>query len=429
MTTPLLISLIAFAWLLTAVVVAFPVARFLSLGEAPAAPRPPQAEADPRVASPVASPAPPAPDLPANKRVLIVDDDEGLRLLLRTTLEAVHLRVDEADGAATAAGRIAAERPDVVVLDVGMPGMDGVTFCRRLKADPATKHIAVVLLTGADEGTEAAAEQAGADGFLRKPFSPLTLLRLIERVSEESVTRLQMEPASAEHETGQLMLYARDLRHLLDLERGQRLLLQNAYRETANAFSRALESKDTGTGVHSQRVQHYATELIAAVDPELAANPSVEYGFLLHDVGKIGIPDRILRKPDRLTPAERGVLETHSALGHQMLADVVLLRSKGLEVVRSHHERWDGHGYPDHLRSDAIPLAARVFAVADTLDAMTTDRPYRRGGRWADASAEIVSQAGRQFDPDVVQAFCDLEPRLREIHREFAEGRKLAAVV
>jgi ribonuclease P protein subunit RPR2 len=108
-----------------------------------------------------------------------------------------------------------------------------------------------------------------------------------------------------------------------------------------------------------------------------------------------------------------------------MLADVVLLRSRGLEVVRSHHERWDGRGYPDHLRAEETPLAARVFAVADTLDAMTTNRPYRRAGRWTDASAEIVRQAGRQFDPDVVQAFCDVEPRLRELSTQFTAAREV----
>jgi response regulator RpfG family c-di-GMP phosphodiesterase len=418
MSTPLLISLIAFGWLLTAAAVAFPVARFLSLSGAPPAPLPPERQAGGEVVVH-------APN--RHKHVLIVDDDEGLRVLLRTTFEGVQLRVDEADGAASAARKIAAEVPDVVVLDVGMPGMDGVTFCRRLKADPQTKHVPVVLLTGAEDATEAAAEQAGANAFLRKPFSPLTLLRLIERVSgADAATHLHTQPAP--DEAGQLMLYARDLRHLLDLERGQRRLLQNAYRETASALSRALESKDTGTGVHSQRVQRYAKELIAAVDPELAANPSIEYGFLLHDIGKIGIPDRILLKPDGLTPAERGVLQTHTALGQQMLADVVLLRSRGLEVVRSHHERWDGRGYPDHLRGEEIPLAARVFAVADTLDAMTTNRPYRRAGSWTNASAEIVSQAGRQFDPDVVQVFCDVEPRLRKLSTQFPAAREVTAV-
>jgi cyclic di-GMP phosphodiesterase len=417
MSTPLLISLIAFGWLLTAVAVAFPVARFLSLSGEPPTPLPPKRQAG-------GEGGVRTPNQPAHKHVLIVDDDAGLRELLRATFEGVQLRVDEADSAASAAREIAAECPDVVVLDVGMPGMDGATFCRRLKADPRTKHVPVVLLTGADDATEAAAEQAGANGFLRKPFSPLTLLRLIERVSGEgAATHLHTQPAA--DEAGQLMLYARDLRHLLDLERGQRRLLQNAYRETATALSRALESKDTGTGVHSQRVQRYATELIAAIDPELAANPSIEYGFLLHDIGKIGIPDRILLKRDGLTQAERRVLETHSALGQQMLADVVLLRSRGLEVVRSHHERWDGRGYPDRLRAEETPLAARVFAVADTLDAMTTNRPYRRAGRWTDASAEIVRQAGRQFDPDVVQAFCDVEPRLRELSTQFPAAREV----
>jgi response regulator RpfG family c-di-GMP phosphodiesterase len=423
MSIALTIALIAFAWLLTAALVALPAARFLSLSKASSesvsAPAETGDENAPTASRPLPARAPTS--------VLIVDDDPGLRLLLRTTFEGVQLRVREADGATAAARMIAEERPDAIVLDVGMPGTDGATFCRSLKADARTRKIPVVLLTGADEGTEAAARQAGANGFMRKPFSPLALLKLLERLrADDTADRLYAGVETAE--AGQLLLYAQDLRNLLDLERGQRTLLQEAYRETATALSRALESKDTGTGVHSQRVQHYARELLAGVDPELATNPSVDYGFLLHDIGKIGIPDQILLKPGILTPPERRVLETHTALGQQMLEDVVLLRGKGLEVVRSHHERWDGHGYPDHLRADEIPLAARVFAVADTLDAMTSDRPYRRALRWTDASAEIVSQSGRQFDPDVVQTFCDLEPELRAICHELSGPRELSGV-
>ncbi len=178
-----------------------------------------------------------------------------------------------------------------------------------------------------------------------------------------------------------MQLYAQDLRHLLELERGQRALLQHAYRQTVGALAAALESKDIGTGAHSHRVLRYATELARAVDPSLLEEPSVEYGFLLHDIGKIGIPDHILRKRGPLTSSERSLLETHTVLGEQMLAGVPLLSGSGLRIVRSHHERWDGDGYPDRLAANAIPLGARVFAVADTLDAMTSDRPYRKATR------------------------------------------------
>jgi ribonuclease P protein subunit RPR2 len=174
-----------------------------------------------------------------------------------------------------------------------------------------------------------------------------------------------------------------------------------------------LESKDVATGSHSQRVQRYALELAGAVDPALLEDESLEHGFLLHDVGKIGIPDRVLLKPGRLTAAERRLMQTHTILGERLLANVALARGEGLRVVRSHHERWDGRGYPDGLAGDSIPLGARIFAVADALDAMTTDRPYRPAVPWDDAVAEIVGQAGKQFDPAVVDAFRTREQALR----------------
>jgi HD-GYP domain-containing protein (c-di-GMP phosphodiesterase class II) len=169
-------------------------------------------------------------------------------------------------------------------------------------------------------------------------------------------------------------------------------------------------------------VQLYAVELAQEVAGELTEDPSAEYGFLLHDVGKIGIPDRILQKPGPLTHDERRMMQTHTVLGEQMLGGVAFLQGTGLEIVRCHHERWDGGGYPDGLAGTDIPLGARVFAVADTLDAMTSDRPYRKAGGWRDAGVEIVRQGERQFDPAVVRAFKAAEPRLRAIRREFASA-------
>jgi len=214
-------------------------------------------------------------------------------------------------------------------------------------------------------------------------------------------------------------LGADDLRRLVEIERGQRLLLQNAYEDTVVALARALESKDSGTGAHSQRVQRYALELADAVAPELLGDASAEHGFLLHDVGKIGIPDRILRKPGPLDPDERRLMETHTLVGERMLSDVSLLRGEGLKVVRSHHERWDGRGYPDRLAGDEIPIGARVFAVADTLDAFTNDRPYRAAGSWEDAVRLIASEASGQFDPDVVGAFQEREQAMWALQLEF----------
>ena len=233
-----------------------------------------------------------------------MDDDDGLRALLRTTFEAVDVEVDEASNATTARERIEVARPDAIVLDVSMPGLDGAAFCAQLKASRATRDIPVVLLTGSDMADEATAAEVGAEAFMLKPFSPLELLAIVERVA----AGLHATPfrASGKRQTDeQLLLYARDLRHLLEVERGQRRLLQDAYHATVTALASALESKDTGTGEHSQRVHRYAVVLAQEMAPELVEDESVEYGFMLHDFGKIGIPDYILQKPGPLTSTER----------------------------------------------------------------------------------------------------------------------------
>jgi ribonuclease P protein subunit RPR2 len=226
-------------------------------------------------------------------------------------------------------------------------------------------------------------------------------------------------PRSVDSEE-QLLLYASDLRHLLEIERQQRSLLNAAYHDTVAALAGALESKDTGTRAHSQRVQLYAVELAGVCAPELLNDPSIEYGFLLHDLGKIGIPDRVLQKPAPLSVAERRLIETHTVLGEQMLEGVSFMSPECLSVIRSHHERWDGDGYPDGLVGDQIPLGARVFAVADALDAITSDRPYRRQQPWSYAVEEIADQSGKQFDPEVVDAFRERDVALREIRSEVA---------
>ena len=351
-------------------------------------------------------------------RILLVDDEPALRELLRTTFEGAHVQVDEAASGVEAEARIRRRRPDVIVLDLRMPGMSGTELCARLKGDEKTKQIPIVLLTGADAEEARRAQRSGAEALVRKPFSPLDLLAIVERLAGGGGTpaRGVKRTRAADEE---VLLYARDLRHLLEIERGQRELLQDSYLETVTALATALESKDTHTRAHSHRVERYAVELLAAIDvKKLESDPAIRYGFLLHDVGKIGIPDGILQKPGPLTPAERRRMQTHTVLGEQMLGGVAFLQGEGLHIVRSHHERWDGKGYPDAIARADIPLGARVFAVADALDAMTSDRPYRRALRWPAARDEIYAQAGKQFDPDVVDAFRERESELEDVQRE-----------
>src|SRR5436305_13054986 len=226
-------------------------------------------------------------------RILLVDDDPALRTLLRTTFEVADVDVAEAESAAAARREIERAKPSVIVLDVNMPVTSGLDLCRHLKNDPATAEIPIVLLTGSDGGMSADAKRAGADAFVRKPFSPLELLSVAERLAGG----LYGVPFRAAKKRGgkaeeELLLYARDLRHMLEVERGQRELLQSAYLQTVWALASALESKDTGTRAHSHRVQSYATALAGAVGHvAVARDQSTPYGFLLHDVGKIGIAD------------------------------------------------------------------------------------------------------------------------------------------
>jgi ribonuclease P protein subunit RPR2 len=257
------------------------------------------------------------------------------------------------------------------------------------------------------------------DALLPWPCGPLELLETVE-VLVNGEAQLRLGATSQPQRASELLAYADDLRRLLEIERGQRALMRQAYHQSVEVLATALATKDTGTRAHSHRVQRYARHLAAAIAGDHAVNSSLDCGFLLHDVGKIGIPDSILLKPGPLTPSEQRVMQTHTILGEQMVSDIPLVRGAGLGVVRSHHERWDGQGYPDRMSGENIPLGARVFAIADALDAMTTERPYRRSSSWSDAVTQITAQRGLQFDPRVVDAFAGIEGELHDIYLDLA---------
>jgi HD-GYP domain-containing protein (c-di-GMP phosphodiesterase class II) len=230
------------------------------------------------------------------------------------------------------------------------------------------------------------------------------LIGLDERGDE--VARLEAElrdqRRQAAEKERQLERYAADLREIFKEERARAQQLRDSYAATVRALANAVEARDAYTGKHAERVSAYGLEIATLVDARLTEEPETEFGFLLHDVGKVAVPDAILHKPSPLTPEEQALMRRHPVVGWEILREIDFLAEAKL-VVRHHHERWDGHGYPDGLAGEEIPLAARVFAVADALDALTTERPYRPALPLDAAQRMVAHGAGSQFDPRIVE--------------------------
>jgi putative nucleotidyltransferase with HDIG domain len=223
---------------------------------------------------------------------------------------------------------------------------------------------------------------------------------------KETVASLRARLARLEREAAlrqrQLERYAADLREVFKQERNRAQELRRSYKATVLALANAVEARDAYTGRHAQRVAAYGLRIAHAAGVEV--DPQIEFGFLLHDVGKVAVPDAILFKPGPLSEEERALMIKHPQIGSEILRHIDFL-DEAKSVVLHHHERWDGSGYPAGLAGEEIPLQARVFAVADTLDALTTDRPYRAAVGWGEARHVIRAESGSQFDPAIVAAY------------------------
>jgi len=237
-------------------------------------------------------------------------------------------------------------------------------------------------------------------------------VELIQEIEHLRAELLRREREASEKEL-QLERYAADLRETFKQERARSQELTRSYMATVRALSNAVEARDAYTGKHAERVAAYAMEIARALGVPISDAPEIEFGFLLHDIGKLAIPDAILYKPGALTDYERALMAQHPLIGAEIVREIAFL-GEAAQVVRSHHERWDGSGYPDGLAGEQIPLAARVFAVADVLDALTTERPYRPASPLSVAREMIVAESGKQFDPRVVEAFKSVDDETLE---------------
>ncbi len=339
----------------------------------------------------------------APPRVLVVDDNRAVRDVLREGLEAFGYAVDAAPSAVEARRKFESGATfDLVLCDIDMPGMSGTEFLAWLKTrDP---EVAVMMVTGIDDaGTAVKAMLSGASDYLCKPFS---LPEVKARTEQALETRrlVQENRAYQDHLEKLVQDRTHEVLEAMSKIRQLNVELRVAYDHTLSALMIALDYRDNETQGHSIRVVEFTERIgreLGIVDPQLT---DIRRGAMLHDVGKIGIPDDILRKPGPLDEDEWKIMRMHPDLGHRMLKDIAFLE-KPAEIVLAHQEKWDGSGYPNGLAGEAIPIGARIFAAADTFDAMTSDRPYRKALPYEKARAELIAFSGTQFDPGVVEAF------------------------
>ncbi|MGH9414841.1 MAG: HD domain-containing phosphohydrolase [Terriglobales bacterium] len=328
-------------------------------------------------------------------RLLIVDDEPMVRDLLCAFLEDNGFTCESSPSVDDALLHLQQGNIDLVISDLHMPGRTGLELLEAIGSKHP--HTAFLMATAApDTKTAVQAMRKGAADFLVKP---LDLSQVLATVRSTLARRADTDAASARQQQAESLLAERTQQLGLAL---QQVELQS--KETLRAVAMTLDVRAHDVAGHCLRVSRYSLELAAQMGYSEADLQRIEHASYLHDIGKLGIPDAILNKPGALTPEEQTVMRSHVQIGYDMVTKVPSL-ADAAELVLAHQEHFDGSGYPRGLKGEEIPLDARIFSVADTLDAMTSDRPYRKAMSWEQASQEIAHQAGKQFDPAVVAAF------------------------
>jgi putative nucleotidyltransferase with HDIG domain len=358
-------------------------------------------------------------------RVLVADDEPEIRDVLYDLLSPAYecAAVGSAEEALLCLRR---KRYDLVISDIMMGGMSGIEMIPHvLGVSPDT----VVIMISGVQTVESAinALRAGAFDYVMKPFD----LQHVEAAVARALTHHSLRVEKRRYEN-----YLEEMveQRTAELDRALRSL-GDAYRTTLRALTAALEARDSETHGHSERVVNFSLRLGREMGLDAEQMRSLEFGSLLHDIGKIGVPDSILRKPAKLTESEWVKMREHPVHGQRILRGIEFLEGAA-RVVAQHHEKWDGSGYPLGLRDEEIDLNARIFAVADAFDAITSDRVYRRGRTYEEAAVELNDFAGRQFDPTVVEAFHrvprqewdDIRRRSLELHEQRATARRIERV-
>ncbi len=324
-----------------------------------------------------------------NRPKILVVDDEPLNLqVLRQILQQDYQLIFARDGE-KAITLAQAEQPQLILLDIMMPGLTGLETCQRIKQDSATQSIPVIFVTAlAEDANEAEGFAVGCVDYITKPVSaPIVLARVKAQLSLVSAT-----------------------------------ILRETRLQIIQRLGRAAEYKDNETGLHVIRMSHYAREIALAVGMSNADAEELFNAAPMHDVGKMGIPDAILQKPGKLTPDEWEIMKTHAQIGAEIIGDdKSTLLQLASRIALYHHEKWDGSGYPHGLIGEAIPLEARIVALADVFDALTSKRPYKEPWSIDDTTQYILSEAGKQFDPELVAAFQIALPKIIEIREQLLD--------
>lgn len=354
--------------------------------------------------------------------VLVVDDTPDNLQFMSDILQG-DFKVKVAINGARALRIVHEYMPDIILLDVTMPGMDGYQVCQQLKSDPTTADIPVIFLTARHEvESETRGFEAGAVDYITKPF----------------VANIVLARVKAQIELKRMADFLRDQKIYLEQEVARRTREISAIQDVTIVIMASLaETRDNETGNHIRRTQHYVRTLAQHLQanprftPELSdyAIEMIYKSAPLHDIGKIGIPDSILLKPGRLTPEEFKIMKTHTTLGRDAIQHAEDTLGKEVEFLRyakeiayCHQEKWDGSGYPNGLIGEAIPLSARLMAIADVYDALISERVYKAAIDHERAVAMILEERGRHFDPDVTNAFAELADQFRAIAHRFKDN-------